>query len=100
MNPFDDPCLGFFLIQQLFCNLLLDKMIHLLISQLLWKPRENALYRAFSRSVSHSLARKDYLEGQNKFREWFLTKHTSWTINRLNEIFTPRALDAYKMKMN
>jgi len=100
MNPFDDPAFGFFCVQQVICNLLLDKIISLVISQILWKPRENALYRAFSRSVEHSLKRKEYLETQDRFRRWFFQKHTAWTINRLNEVFTPRALDGYKMKLN
>lgn len=100
MNPFDDPALGFFIVQQMTCNVFLDKIINVIISQLLWKPRENALYRAFTRSVEHSLKRKEYLETQDKFRQWFFNKHTAWTIHRLGEIFTPRARDGYKMKLN
>lgn len=100
MNPFDDPALGFFCFQQIACNLMLDKIINLIIGQILWKPRENSLYRAFSRSVEHSLQRKEHLEQQEKFRTWFFNKHTAWTIEKFGEIFTPRARDGYKMKLN
>lgn len=100
MNPFDDPVFGFYCIQQVVCNLFLDKIINVIISQLLWKPRDNSLYRAFTRSVESSLKRREYLEGQEKFRQWFFNRHTLYSINKLTEIFTPRARNAYKMKLN
>jgi len=100
MNPFDDPALGFFCVQQVVCNVFLDKIITVIISQLLWKPKENSLYRAFTRSVEHSLKRREYLDQQEKFRRWFFSKHTLFTINKIGEIFTPRARSGYKMKLN
>jgi len=100
MNPFDDPVLGWYVIEMFLTNMLLNKIVKIIISQLLWKPRDNALYRAFSRSVEHSLERKEYLESQDRFRKWFFNKHTAWSIGRLSEIFTPRARDGYKLKLN
>lgn len=79
--------------------MVLDKIITIIRNQLLWKPKDNSLYRAFSRSIEHSLKRKEYLETQDKFRKWFFDKHAGWTVTRLNEIFTPRARNTYKMKL-
>jgi len=99
-NPFDDPAMLYFIVQQLVCNLFLDKTINIIISQLLWKPRNNAVFRAFSRSVETSLVRKDYVESQTKFRQWFFEKHTDWTISKLQEVFTPRALQGYRKQLS
>lgn len=100
MNMFDDPALWFFILQQLICNRLLDKIIRVMISQILWKPKDNAVRRAFSRSVEHSLQRKEFLEDQERFRKWFLAKYTGWMVGHMHEVFTPRARKAYQAKLS
>jgi len=100
MNPFDDPMMFYFIIQQILCNILLNKIVTIMTSRILWKPQDNAVYRAFSRSVEHSLKRKEEMEVQAKFRRWFLLKYTDWIVMNMAEIFTPRAKDSYVSKLS
>jgi len=98
-NPFDDPALAFFVIQQIVCNRFLDGVIGIMISNILWKPKNNSLFKVFSRSVSLALRRKDAHFAQESYRKWWMERHRPWLVSRLGEIFTPRARNRYKSKL-
>jgi hypothetical protein len=100
MNPFDDPALAIFVVQQLVCNRLLDKIITVMTSSILWKPKNNSLFRVFSRSVSIALRRKDAQAAQEKYRTWFFNRNTSWLVSRMSDIFTPRAREQYRSHLS
>merc|ERR1719277_2695987 len=99
-NPFDDPALIFFLVQQLICNRLMDKLVKFMCFSLLWKPKDNAVFRVFNKNVAISLRRKDAKVAQEKYRRWFLERHTGWLVSKMNDIFTPRSRDRYRAKLS
>eukprot|EP00929_Paragymnodinium_shiwhaense_P093182 TRINITY_DN5330_c0_g2_i1.p1 TRINITY_DN5330_c0_g2~~TRINITY_DN5330_c0_g2_i1.p1 ORF type:complete len:6836 (+),score=1501.21 TRINITY_DN5330_c0_g2_i1:1561-20508(+) len=99
-NPFDDPAFWFFIIQQLVCNQIMDKIIVALCKNLLWQPKQNAVFRVFSRTVAINLRNKDAKVNQEKYRRWFLERHTGWVIARLHEVFTPRSRERYHAQLS
>jgi len=96
MNPFDDPMFFFVVLQMFVSNMLLDKIIRIMIFMLLWKPRDNTVARAFSRSVTWSMRRREANASQDRFRDWFMQKHAIYLVNQLGEIFTPRSREKYR----
>eukprot|EP00928_Gymnodinium_smaydae_P052443 TRINITY_DN3633_c0_g1_i1.p1 TRINITY_DN3633_c0_g1~~TRINITY_DN3633_c0_g1_i1.p1 ORF type:complete len:5302 (-),score=561.54 TRINITY_DN3633_c0_g1_i1:86-14599(-) len=100
MNPFDDPALIFFILQQLIVNRILDRIIKLMCFNVLWQPKANVIFKNFRKTVASSLAKKDHKVAQEKYRRYFLERHTGWVVDRLSEIFTPRARDRYRSKLS
>lgn len=100
MNPFDDPALGFLVLQQLVCNRVMNKVIEVMRTSVLWKPQRNAQFQVFSRSINQSMRRREAKMTEEKYRQWFLRRHAKWMISQLTEIFTPRARQTYKTKLS
>merc|ERR1719195_1491437 len=89
MNPFDDPALCYFIVQQLLSNRILDYINRFMVTQLIWKPKANNLFQVFSRTVELTLKRRDQHDAQERYRKWFTERHRPWLVTKLDTIFTP-----------
>eukprot|EP00747_Dinoflagellata_sp_TGD_P038801 gnl/TRDRNA2_/TRDRNA2_139886_c4_seq1.p1 gnl/TRDRNA2_/TRDRNA2_139886_c4~~gnl/TRDRNA2_/TRDRNA2_139886_c4_seq1.p1 ORF type:complete len:738 (-),score=160.48 gnl/TRDRNA2_/TRDRNA2_139886_c4_seq1:91-2085(-) len=100
VNPFDDPALMFFILQQVLCNQVVDRFIRFLTQTVLWKPKGNAVFRAFSNSAAFRMRRKAQAINQEKWRNWLMDKHLGWFVKNLGEVFTPRSRKQYRDKLS
>jgi len=99
-NPFEDPALAIFIVQQVICNRVMDALTQYMIFTLLWKPKNNSVFRVFNKNVAISLQKKDSKIQQDKYRMWFMHRHTGWLVGRMGEIFSPRSRDRYRSKLS
>eukprot|EP00927_Polykrikos_kofoidii_P032251 TRINITY_DN27535_c0_g1_i1.p1 TRINITY_DN27535_c0_g1~~TRINITY_DN27535_c0_g1_i1.p1 ORF type:complete len:1110 (+),score=252.25 TRINITY_DN27535_c0_g1_i1:164-3331(+) len=99
-NPWEDPTLAFFIVQQLICNRVMDKLIRFMCFSLLWKPKPNTNFRLFRRTVAISLKRKSMKMANEKYRNYFLDRHKGWLISEMSNIFTPRSRERYRSKLS
>merc|ERR1719174_3151818 len=91
-NPFGDPAFPMLMLQQFFINRVLDSFIRWMTRQVLWKPRDNAPTKDFTRQVTMALKHK---ESQIYLYEWrarFFEKHKSWFLQTLPHIFRKAGL--------
>merc|ERR1719261_789512 len=98
-NPFGDPAFPMFVVQQYFINRVLDSVITWLTRQVLWKPRDNAPTKDFTRQVSNALKHKESQIYLYEWRSRFFEKHKGWFLQTLPQIFTPRAVQRYRPRL-
>jgi hypothetical protein len=98
-NPFGDPAFFYFIGQQYLINRVLDSIITWMTRQVLWKPKDNAPTKDFTRQVSIALRHKDAQIHLYEWRSRFFEKHKAWFLQTLPLIFTPRAVQRYRPRL-
>jgi hypothetical protein len=98
-NPFGDPAFPALCLQQFGINRTLDTIITWMTRQVLWKPKDNAPTKDFTRQVSIALKHKDSQIYMYEWRSRFFEKHKIWFLQTLPAIFTPRSVQRYRPRL-
>ncbi|CAK0820555.1 unnamed protein product [Prorocentrum cordatum] len=100
MNPFDDPAMFYFVVQQFAVNRILDRIVRVMTSNILWPPKQQTTLKTFSRSIAISLKKKDQRDATEKYQQYFLQRHSGWLVNQLGKVFTPRSQARYRQNLS
>ena len=65
-----------------------------------WTVTADAPAKALAKTIQVRVNEGDYEKQATKYREYFFKKHKPWLLSNMNQVFTPRGLEKYRVQLS